>query len=441
MHHRFHVPQSPWGLGLKQCKRVFIPVLIFLLFVGVAPRAAGSNQLSAAPGSLNFGNVTVNAGSTLAVTLSYSGNNSVSVSQITVSGNGFSVATPSLPLTLASGQNVTLEVTFDPTASGCVTGRLSLFHSAKNLLAAVSLSGTGVTPPAVPSANLSTTTLGFANQPVNTTSSAQTFTLTNAGSAALALTSITLTGANPGYFAQTNNCGSSVAAGGYCTVSVTFTPAASGTWAAAVSIADNASGNPQSVRLSGTGTAAVASLSSNTLAFGGQPVDTTSAAQVLTLTNTGNASLTVTSLAFTGANPADFAESDTCGGSLAAGAHCTIAILFTPAAAGACSAALSIAYNANGSPQTVSLSGAGSHDVILAWTDSATPGVIGYNVYRGTASGGESSTPLNSTPINASGYTDGNVADGMTYYYVVTAVASNGQTQSPASNEAAATVP
>jgi len=208
-----------------------------------------------------------------------------------------------------------------------------------------------------------------------------------------------------------------------------------------VSIVDNASGSPQSVSLSGTGTAAVASLSSNTLAFGGQPVDTTSAAQVLTLTNTGNASLTVTSLAFTGANPADFAESDTCGGSLAAGAHCTIAILFTPAAAGACSAALSIAYNANGSPQTVSLSGAGSHDVILAWTDSTTPGVIGYNVYRGTASGGESSTPLNSTPINASGYTDGNVADGMTYYYVVTAVASNGQTQSPASNEAAATVP
>ena len=83
----------------------------------------------------------------------------------------------------------------------------------------------------------------------------------------------------------------------------------------------------------------------------------------------------------------------------------------------------------------MSLSGTGSHDVILSCTDSATPGVIGYDVYRGTTSGGESSTPLNSTPINGTTYTDENVTAGAKYYYVVMAVASDGVPQSADSNE------
>ena len=67
-------------------------------------------------------------------------------------------------------------------------------------------------------------------------------------------------------------------------------------------------------------------------------------------------------------------------------------------------------------------------------------GIVGYYVYRGTASGGESSTPLNSTPIIGTSYADGNVTTGATYYYVVTAVASDG-VQSAASSETIATVP
>jgi fibronectin type 3 domain-containing protein len=88
----------------------------------------------------------------------------------------------------------------------------------------------------------------------------------------------------------------------------------------------------------------------------------------------------------------------------------------------------------------VSLSGTGIHDVILSWAASASSGVVGYNVYRGTASGGESTTPLNTTVISGTGYTDASVTAGATYYYVVTAVASDG-VQSAASNETKATVP
>jgi chitinase len=83
----------------------------------------------------------------------------------------------------------------------------------------------------------------------------------------------------------------------------------------------------------------------------------------------------------------------------------------------------------------------GSHDVIVSWTASVTPGVMGYNVCRGTTPNGESPTPLNSSPINGTTYADANVTAGATYYYVVTAVAADGVTQSADSNEASATVP
>jgi hypothetical protein len=232
-----------------------------------------------------------------------------------------------------------------------------------------------------------------------------------------------------------------VAAGANCTITVTFTPSATGSDTASVSITDNASGSPQSVSLSGTGTAPVASVSPTSLAFGNVPIDITSSAQTVTLSNTGTATLGITSIGLTGANASDFAQSNACGSSLAAGANCTIVVMFTPSLAAAEKASLTITDNASGSPQTVSLSGTGTHDVILSWAASPTSGVVGYNVYRGSTSGGPYSTLLNSTPVNGTTYTDETVQAGQTYYYVVTAVGSNGVTRSAFSNQASATVP
>ena len=73
------------------------------------------------------------------------------------------------------------------------------------------------------------------------------------GNGPLTITSIAITGINSGDFAQTNNCGGSVATGANCTINVTFTPAAKGGRAAALSITDNASGSPQQVSLKGSG--------------------------------------------------------------------------------------------------------------------------------------------------------------------------------------------
>jgi formiminotetrahydrofolate cyclodeaminase len=209
----------------------------------------------------------------------------------------------------------------------------------------------------------------------------------------------------------------------------------------AVVVTNPAPGGGTSSALNFTVGGPIVSLSPTSLAFGNQSADMTSAAQTVTLSNTGNAALSITSLGFTGTNASDFDESNTCGSSLAAGANCTIAVMFTPSIVGTEAASLSIADSASGNPQTVSLSGAGTHDVILTWTASTTPGVVGYNVYRGTTSGGPYPTELNSSPINGTTYCDSSVQAGQTYYYVVTAVASNDVTQSADSNQASAAVP
>jgi hypothetical protein len=189
-----------------------------------------------------------------------------------------------------------------------------------------------------------------------------------------------------------------------------------------------------------SGNGAVVSLSATSLSFGSQSIDATSAAQTVTLSNTGNATLTITSITVTGTNAGDFAETNTCGGSVAAGANCTIAVLFTPSSLGNRTAVLSISDNASGSPQTVALSGAGGHYVVLSWTASTTAGVVGYNAYRGTTSSGPFSQ-LNSSLISGTTYTDGNVQAGQKYYYVVNAIASDEVTESSNSNVASATVP
>jgi hypothetical protein len=187
-------------------------------------------------------------------------------------------------------------------------------------------------------------------------------------------------------------------------------------------------------------TATTANLSPASLSFSSLGVGVLSAAQAATLKNTGTASLTISGLAIAGADTGDFVQINTCGSSLASGTSCTIAVIFSPLAVGTRTATLSVSDNTSASPQAITLSGAGSHDVALAWTASSSANVIGYNIYRGTTSGGESSVPLNPTPVNASSYIDVSATAGMKYYYVLAAVSSSGGL-SGRSNESSATVP
>ena len=236
-----------------------------------------------------------------------------------------------------------------------------------------------------PVASLSPTSLTFASQSVGTTSAAQTVTLSNTGTATLTISSIVASGD----FAETDNCGGSLASGGNCSISVTFTPTASGTRTGSSSVTDNASGSPQTVGLTGTGAAptTTASLSPTSLTFASQTVGTTSAAQTVTLSNTGTATLAISSIVASG----DFAQTNNCGGSLAVGGNCAINVTFSPTASGTRTGSLRATDNTSGSPQTVSLTGAGS-SIAADFSLSVAP-------TSGTITAGQSATfTLNVTP-------------------------------------------
>src|SRR6266480_970216 len=108
-------------------------------------------------------------------------------------------------------------------------------------------------PPPAPSAAISPSSLTFSSENQGTISPVQSVMLTNSGNAALSITGISVGGTNPSDFRQTNSCGSSVVAGGNCSIGVTFTPTATGSRSATLRIGDNASDNPQLVSLAGTG--------------------------------------------------------------------------------------------------------------------------------------------------------------------------------------------
>ena len=265
-------------------------------------------------------------------------------------------------ISVAPESDCTFTVTFVPNPTpypngmgpGERTGTITLTDNATSPTQVINLSGQGVAPPAV---TLLPTNLSFANQLSGTTSPPQTVTLSNSGGFVLAISSISVTAP----FSETNNCGSSLGAGGNCTISVTFSPTTSGPVTGTVNINDDAIPSPQVVNLSGIGTAPVATLSSTSLTFASQAVNTASSPQSVTLTNSGTAALNISGISLTGANSADYALApvSTCGGSVAAGASCTINVTFSPTAAGTRVAVINIADNAQASPQQVALSGTG----------------------------------------------------------------------------------
>ena len=309
------------------------------------------------PTSLTFASLAV--GSTSAsqpVTLKNTGTAALSLSSITIAGTnpGDFAQTNNCPSSLVINATCTVNVTFKPTATGTRSGSLRFTDNAAGSPQAVSLTGSGTGPLASPSP----TSITFPVTVNFTTSSAQTVTLRNTGTATLNISSISITGANAADFAiPSNSCGTTLTAGSSCTVNVTFRPSVAGTRTASLTFSDSAFGSPQTVALSGTGT--MVTFSPTSLSFSAQTVGTTSAAQTVTLTNVGPATLTISSISFTGTSSADFTQTNTCGTSLASGSSCTISVRFAPRARGTRSATLRITDSDPTSPELVTLSGSG----------------------------------------------------------------------------------
>jgi hypothetical protein len=186
-------------------------------------------------------------------------------------------------------------------------------------------------------------------------SSQQTVTVNNPGSAPLEDISVSTSGSTN--YSQTNTCGASVLIGGSCSATVTFAPLLQvGTITGTLNFNDNSVAGQQVLNLTGAGNGATATLNTNSLTFPVTLIGTSSSSQIVTLTNNGNESLT--SIVISTQPP--FFQTNNCDGTLAPGATCNINVSFKPKSEGTVTGTLTITDNALNSPQTVSLSGTGT---------------------------------------------------------------------------------
>jgi hypothetical protein len=143
-------------------------------------------------------------------------------------------------------------VTFTPLAAGSLSAAVSITDNAPGSPQAVRLAGTG-TATLAPAATLSPLNVSFPNQYVKNAGLPKTVTLTNTGTATLAITNVAVSPADFGMVSTSTPCGSSLAAGSYCSIGVFFDPTAIGTRTGTLSVTDNAAGSPQTVTLTGMG--------------------------------------------------------------------------------------------------------------------------------------------------------------------------------------------
>ena len=326
-----NVTDDSYNLGSSQ--------VVILNGTGTTPGA------SITPTSLSFpAQVAGTTSSARTITVLSSGTGPLQVSNVVATAPFSQTNNCSGPM--APAASCTIQVSFAPTVVGAASGSVMITDNAGTQT--VTLSGSGSAP-----ITFSPTSVSFGTV-VENTSSARTVTVTNRLNTALAVS----IGVSTGPFtvpANTNTCGTSIAAGASCTVGVTFSPTAVGSASGTLTFTDSAVTSPQTVSLSGAGSAPV-TFSASSINFSTVTVGTTSPARTVTMTNHLSGALTITTVnASTGFNVA----SNTCGTSIAAGASCTIGVTFSPMATGTVNGTLTFTDSAVTSPQGVTLSGTG----------------------------------------------------------------------------------
>jgi fibronectin type 3 domain-containing protein len=300
---------------------------------------------------------------------------------------------------LSSSGPWVMEMVAFRTPAATVQGSYKVSASPNSLSVARGGQGTSTITTTVTGGFSSVISLSASGAPAGTTVSFSPSTITAAGSSAMTVT-----------------VGSSTAAGTY-----------------SLTVMGSGGGQSATVSLSVLPTTIVASPTS--VNFGNVVVGSSSTLPVI-LTNTGTGSVTISQDSVTGTG---FSISGpTLPLTLSAGQNTDFSVTFAPTAGGSVTGSASILSNATNSPGNELLSGTGIHAVSLSWTAS-TSTVTGYNVFRGTQSGGPY-TMLNSSLLSGTTYTDTTVQAGQTYYYVTTAV-NSADVESQYSNQVQAVVP
>jgi hypothetical protein len=273
------------------------------------------------------------------------------------------------------GATCDFEVSFQPSVVGPEEAFMAFTDDAPGSPQVFQIEGIGGGPLGVPTPP----SLSFGSVQVGSSSSA-TMSLVDAGNQNLVISKFATSGPGISMFSiQGLTClpGTSVLPQASCTFQLSFAPTAPGSYSAEIDITDNSggvSGAVQVIPITGTGAppAPLVSLLPAALSFGQQAIGTTGGTEAITLANVGGAPMTLTSISITGADASSFAivantGSNPCplsGGTLAAGANCTVTVDFTPQSGGMINATLSFADNAAGSPQTAAISGIGVSSMI-----------------------------------------------------------------------------
>jgi hypothetical protein len=271
---------------------------------GVTSAASGAGAATAAPTvgiltpsltTVAFGSILINTSSTLPVTLTNTGTVSVTISAATAAGTGYSISGLSAGQVIAAGQNATFSVQFAPTAAGSPSGTITISSSAPASPLTIILSGTATQTQA--QLTISPTSVNFNSVAVGS-NNPQTITLTNTGNASLTISASSVSGT--GYSISGLSVGQIITAGGNATFSAKFTPTAEGTAVGSISISTNAPNSPATIGLTGIGTQPLVSATPTTGNLGTVVVGSSNSQSIM-LSNTGNATLTISQITVTGA--------------------------------------------------------------------------------------------------------------------------------------------
>ena len=309
------------------------------------------------PGALDLA-TSLNTTTTGQVTFFNTGTVALTINGVTLGGANlgqFRLAS-ACPGSVPAGGSCVLTVTFAPTSPIPVIKNafITINVAAPGITLTVPLTGTVLAP------NLVFTPNPFQVGTLLRTPITQTISVTNVGPGIGVINGVTLGGTNPGQFTQTNNCPRTMAVGASCTVGVTFTPTSISpvTKTASLNFNEALPGTVQSDPLVGTVLIPAITLDPTTVAFGTQPVGSTTP-QDVALLNSGTGTLTITGISIVGGNTNQFTTTNNCPPTLAAGASCTIIVNFHPTSLGNKSSSLRVTGTTPAVTGTVPLTGTG----------------------------------------------------------------------------------
>lgn len=369
----------------------------------------GVGSLSTGSSSLSFGTVLIGSHTALTLGVTNTGNATVHVTQVAVSGAAFSMTGGNAPASIAVGQSASLQIQFAPQAAGAASGTLTIQSDASDPNVTIPLSGTGVATQAQMTARPSPVAFNGVNVGGSAT---QNVTLTNNGNATLDITAASVTGL--GYSMSLRP--TSINAGASGAFSVTFAPTASGNAAGSISITSNAPGSPATIALSGIGLQAQGSTRPASASFGNVVVGSSNS-QPIALMNNGNATLTFSQVLVSGAGFSITGLSTAT--TIAAGASVSFNAVFSPTTAAPSSGSITLATNGSPAQLNIGLSGTGVAATQLLGTSSASESFGNVNVGSSRSltstltNTGNTDVSISGVTVSGTGFSAGGVSAGL----------------------------